>query len=169
MLRGATRLMQATVSAIGIVVLLFGVFLFPEFSREAALVADAASQRISPWFSYVNYTFLAGLYAAMVPFFIAIFQTMKLLCYINKKKAFSDLSVKALKVIKYCALAVCAFYMAGVMPIAYCFADLDDAPGVVLIFLVIGLAPFVIATFAAILQTLLREAIAIKAENDLTV
>jgi len=169
MQRGATFLMRAVVLFIGIVVLIFSIALFPEISKEAAMIAEVASLRISTWFAFVNLVFLVGLYAAVIPFFFALHQTLKLLSYIDKKKAFSDLSVKALRNIKYCAFAICALYMASIMPLIFCFAEFDDAPGLVLIGFVIGLSPVVIATFAAILQRLLQEAIDIKSENDLTI
>lgn len=51
----------------------------------------------------------------------------------------------------------------------YLFADKDDAPGVIVIGLVIIFASIVIGVFAAVLQKLLKEAIDIKLENDLTV
>lgn len=154
---------------IGIVVLVFSIFLFPELVRETAGVAGTAAERISPLFSVVNVVFMVGLYAGTVPFFFALYQTLKLLGYIDKKKAFSELSVKVLKNIKNCAVAVCALFMVSVMPLVYCIAELGDAPGFVLIWFVIGLAPFVVATFAAILQKLLQEAIEMKSENDLTI
>lgn len=48
-------------------------------------------------------------------------------------------------------------------------AERDDAPGIIVIGLIIIFASMVIAVFAAVLQKLLKEAIAIKSENDLTV
>ena len=48
-------------------------------------------------------------------------------------------------------------------------AEIDDAPGIIVIGLVIIFASMVIAVFAAVLQRLLQEAIDIKSENDLTV
>lgn len=111
---------------------------------------------------------LQGLYVLAVPFFIAVYQAMKLLSYIDGNKAFSDLSVRALKQIKFCAVAVGALLSAG-MPYVYVVADRDDAPGVILIGLVIIFAAMVVAVLAAVLQRLLTDAIAIKSENDLTV
>lgn len=110
----------------------------------------------------------AGLYAPAIPFFIALYQALKLLSYIDKNQAFSDMSVQALKNIKYCALTISGLFAAG-MPYIFYVADRDDAPGVALIgFIIIG-ASLVIAVFAAVLQRLLRDALAIKSENDLTV
>jgi hypothetical protein len=111
---------------------------------------------------------LLGMYVTAIPFFIALYQTLKLLNYIDTNKAFSPLSVKALKNIKYCAIIISAWYTVG-MPYIFYVADQDDAPGVVAIGLVIIFASFVIAVFAAVLQRLLQNAIAIKTENDLTV
>jgi MFS family permease len=111
---------------------------------------------------------LAGLYIPSVPFFYAIYQTMKLLRYIDKNTAFSDASVTALKNIKLCGTAIALLFSAG-MPYIYYVADKDDAPGVVAIGMVIVGASIAVAVFAAVLQRLLQNAIAIKSENDLTV
>lgn len=111
---------------------------------------------------------LIGLYVAAIPFFAALYQTLKLLQYIDKNEAFSPLSVKALQAIQYCALIISGLFAAG-LPYIYHVADKDDAPGVVAVALVITFASFVIATFAAVLQKLVQNAIDIKNENDLTV
>jgi hypothetical protein len=111
---------------------------------------------------------LLGLYVAAVPFFAALYQTLKLLQYIDKNEAFSNLSIKALTFIKYCALAITTLFAVG-MPYIYHVADKDDAPGVLALALVIAFASFVIATFAAVLQKLVQNAIDIKTENELTV
>jgi len=111
---------------------------------------------------------LLGLYVPAIPFFFSLYQALKLLSYIDENKAFSDLSVTSLKHIKNCAIIISALFAAG-MPYVFYVADKDDAPGVVLIGLVIISASAVIAIFAAVLQKLLRNAIDIKSENDLTV
>ena len=101
-------------------------------------------------------------------FYFALYQAFKLLSYIDKNKAFSELSVKALKNIKYCAITISILYVV-VMPFVYLVAETDDAPGLIVIGMVIIFASMVIAVFAAVLQRLLKEAIDIKSENDLTV
>lgn len=111
---------------------------------------------------------LLGMYVSAVPFLGALYQTLKLLKYIDKNKAFSPLSVAALKNIKYCAITISALYTAG-MPYIFYVAERDDAPGVAALGFVIIFASFVIAVFAAVLQRLLQNAIDIKSENDLTV
>jgi hypothetical protein len=111
---------------------------------------------------------LFGMYITAMPFFIALYQTLKLLGYIDKNKAFSNVSVSALKKIKYCALVISILYAAG-MPYIVIVADKDDAPGVIVLGLIVVFASGVIATAAGVLQKLVQHAIDIKSENDLTV
>ena len=111
---------------------------------------------------------LLGLYVAAIPFFVALYQAMKLLDYIDKNAAFSEQSAKALINIKYCAIIISGLFAAG-MPYIYTVAERDDAPGVVLMGLTITFASLVVATFAAVLQKLVQNALTIKTENDLTV
>src|SRR3989344_1514970 len=105
---------------------------------------------------------------AALPFFFGLYQGLLLLRYIEKGTAFSQLSVKAIQNIKYCAFAISVLYAAG-MPYIIYVADKDDAPGAVMMGLVFIFAPLVTCVFAAVLEKLLRNAIDIKAENDLTV
>lgn len=76
--------------------------------------------------------------------------------------------MRALRNIKNCAIAISGLYALG-MPLFYLVADKDDAPGIIAIGMIIIFASIVIAVFAAVLQKLLKEAIDIKSENDLTV
>jgi hypothetical protein len=111
---------------------------------------------------------LFGAYLTLIPFFFAVYQTFKLLGYIDKNKAFSQLSVKVLKRIKYSAAIISLMY-AAFLPYVYIVAQKDDAPGVILIGMFLVFVPFVVATAVAVFEKLLRSAIDIKSENDLTV
>ncbi len=111
---------------------------------------------------------LLGMCVAAIPFFFGLYQALKLLRYIDRNVAFSVLSVQALRKIKFSAIAISALYAAG-MPYIYYVAEKDDAPGVILIGLVLVAAPMVVAVFAEILLKLLQSAINLKSENDLTV
>jgi hypothetical protein len=152
--KGSTFILKATIALIGLVVLVTAIFsLHPVIASE-----DVGMYR----------PILVGMYVSMIPFYIALYQALKLLGYIDLNTAFSGISVKALMTIKNCAIAIAAMYALG-MPYIYVVADRDDAPGVIVIGLVIIGASLVVATFAAVLQKLLKNAIDIKAENDLTV
>lgn len=158
--RGSTFFLRGAVIAIGLVVLALCVFALPAIWR--------AVPGEYPNHAYVFYCVLIAFYAAAVPFFAALFQAMRLLSYIDANKAFSKLSVKALKRIAYCALAISAVFVAN-LPFMYIWAENDDAPGLVIVGMFMVLAPFTVAVFAALLQRLFQQAIAIKSENDLTV
>ncbi|KQU20423.1 hypothetical protein ASG65_05075 [Bacillus sp. Leaf13] len=160
MKRGTTLFLKIAVILIGIPVLALCIFLVPEIAKFAA--------ELYPDMTYIKYLVLIDLYASAIPFYFALYQAFKLLSYIDKNKAFSELSVRALTKIKYCAITISIFYVVG-MPLFYLIAELDDAPGIILIGLVIIFASMVIAVFAAVLQRLLQEAIDIKSENDLIV
>jgi hypothetical protein len=155
-----TLFLKAVVILIGILVLALCIFLVPKIGNFSA--------ELFPDIAYMNHLVLIDLYATAIPFYFALYQTFKLLNYIDKNKAFSDLSVKALRTIKYCAITFSALYVIG-MKLFYFMAEVDDAPGIILIGMVMIFASMVVAFFAAVLQKLLKEAIDIKSENDLTV
>lgn len=154
MKEGSTLFLRGTVIAIGLIVLALCVYSLP-----VGISSDNTG---------MYRPILLGLYVPAVPFFVALYEAMKLLSYIDTNKAFSDVSVKALMNIKYCAITISILFAAG-MPYIYIVADRDDAPGVVALGLVVVGASIVIATFAALLQKLLKNAIDIKSENELTV
>ncbi|MED1018093.1 DUF2975 domain-containing protein [Bacillus atrophaeus] len=160
MKRGTTLFLKIALFLIGIPVLALCIFLVPEIANFAA--------ELYPDIAYINYLVLINLYASAIPFYFALYQAFKLLSYIDKNKAFSELSVKSLKNIKYSAITISILFVVG-MPLFYLMAEKDDAPGIILIGLVVIFASMVIAVFAAVLQKLLKEAIDIKSENDLTV
>ncbi len=154
MKQGSTLFLKFVVSLIGLAALALCVFL------TQATISSGEEGDFLP--------ILVGMYITAIPFFFALYQTVKLLVYIDKSEAFSELSVKALKNIKYCAIAISALYAAGMPYIVYT-ADKDDAPGATVLGFVIILASIAIATFAAVLQKLLQDILDIKSENDLTV
>ncbi len=160
MKRVSTNFLRLVIFLIGLGVLALCIFALPAMWKGGSEEFPTASQAV--------FLIMIGLYATAVPFFIALWQALKLLSYIDQNKAFSDLSVKALRNIKYCAIAITILYM-GDVPLLYPIADADDAPGLIIIGAVIACAPLVVAVFAAVLQKLLQSAIDIKSENDLTV
>lgn len=160
MKRVSTLFLKGAVLFIGIPILLLCIFLVPELAR--------ISTSMLPDFTAIKYIVFIIFYASTVPFYFALYQAIQLLNYMDKQYAFSQRSVQALKKINYCALAI-AFLHLLVLPLFYVFAEIDDAPGVILVGLVVPFASLTIAVFAAVLQKLLEEAISIKSENDLTV
>lgn len=111
---------------------------------------------------------MMGMLIAAIPYFTGAYQTFWLLNNIDQKKIFTKSSMDALKIIKYCGIAIATLYGAG-LPYIFIVADQDDAPGVILLGLIFTFAPIVIAVFAAIIERLVHNASNLKQENDLTV
>jgi hypothetical protein len=155
-----TLFLKAVVILLGLPVLALCIFWVPEVPNFMA--------ELYPEATYLQYLVVIGFYATAIPYYIALYQTFKLLNYIDQNKAFSDLSVKALQNIKYCGTAISMLYVL-VMPLFYVVAELEDAPGAFIIGMVPMFASIVIVVFAAVLQKLLKNAIEIKSELDLTI
>ncbi|NWQ42819.1 DUF2975 domain-containing protein [Bacillus sp. EB106-08-02-XG196] len=158
MKRGSTIFLRMAVFLIGTPVLALGIFGLTWLPKNPA----------NPEYAHMLYPIVIGMYVSVIPFFAALYQAFKLLSYIDSNQAFSELSVKALKNIKFCAMTISSLYVL-IIPFVFLVADLDDAPGLVIVGMVPVFASMVIAVFAAVLQRLLQEAIDIKSENDLTV
>jgi len=156
----STNFLRLVLILMAAIVLALCIFALPEMWKGGSAEFPMASNSVL--------MIVIGLYITAVPFFVALWQTFKLLSYIDKNTAFSDLSVQALKNIKNCAIVVSVVYVLFV-PLLFPIADADDAPGLIIFGMVIACAPISVAFFAAVLQKLLASAIEIKLENDLTV
>src|SRR5215471_12176934 len=76
---------------------------------------------------YFKDPFLAYAYIASIPFFVALYQAFKVLGYAGQNKVFSQAAVKALRTIKYCAIAIIGFVAVG--EIFIMLSDSDDRSG----------------------------------------
>ncbi len=158
MKRGSTLFLKLAVILMGVPVIALCIF----------VIFELAKNPVNPDYDHIIYPLVIGMYVSVIPFFVALYQAFKLLSYIDKNQAFSQMSVQALKNIKQCAIIISVLY-AIILPFVYMVAELDDAPGLIIVGMVPIFASMVIAVFAAVLQRLLQEAINIKSENDLTV
>lgn len=156
----STNFLRLAVIAIGAIILALCIFALP------AMWVHVDDEY--PRHTYVFYTILSLMYVSSVPFFIALRYALRILRLIDTNRAFSNISVGAIMRIKQCAMLISVIYVAA-LPFFYIWGDNDDAPGVVVLGMILVGAPLVIAVFAAVVQRLLREAIAMKSENDLTV
>jgi hypothetical protein len=121
----------------------------------------------NPETANLQYPFLVSAYVLFTPFFVALYQAFRLLTCIDRNKAFSELTVRALRYIKYCAITISILFVLGIIFVVI-FIE-GDRTGVIMLGLMGTFASSVIATFTAVLQKLLKEAINIKSENELTV
>ena len=117
---------------------------------------------------YFKDPFLALAYIGSIPFFVALYQAFKVLGYAGQNKIFSQAAVKALRTIKYCALAIIGFVVVEEIFIMLNHGS-DDAAGGVFMGVLITFGSIVFATAAAMFERILQNAVDIKSENDLTV
>ncbi|WP_411844125.1 DUF2975 domain-containing protein [Salinicoccus sp. HZC-1] len=160
MKRSSTLFLKFALIIIGLPVLAICIALMP-------MIVKNVGDGIEGW-DALMLGMLTIMYVTAIPFYMALFQAFKLLSYIDKNIAFSDQSVNALRKIKHYAMIMTGLYVLN-LPLFYIFAELDDAPGVIIVGMMFIFAPLVITVFAALLEKLLQEAIKIKTENDLTV
>ena len=121
MKRGSTIFLKIAVILIGIPVLALCIFL-------VASASEMMQQNSNPDFAYVNISHFNRLCMFQrYHFYVALYQAFKLLSYIDKNKAFSELSVKALKNIKYCAITISGLYVVG-MPFFFIYCGVRRRP-----------------------------------------
>ncbi|SOC44434.1 DUF2975 domain-containing protein [Ureibacillus acetophenoni] len=158
MKRGTTLFLKLALIIMGVPVLALGIFGVFYLMKNPA----------NPDYAHILYPIVIGMYLSVLPYFGALYQSFRLLNFIDKNEAFSQISVNALKFIKYCGITFSALYVI-VLPFVYVVAELDDAPGLIIVGMIPVFGGLVISVFAAVLQRLLQEAINIKSENELTV
>ncbi|MBQ6449036.1 MAG: DUF2975 domain-containing protein [Bacillus sp. (in: Bacteria)] len=158
MKKGTTLFLKLAVILIGIPVLALGIW----------GVFDLIKNPVNPKYAHILYPIVIGIYVSAIPFYMALYQALRILGYIDKNEAFSEVSIKALSRIKKDAIVISIVYVLMV-PFIFLLAQIEDAPGLILFGMVPIFASIVIAVFAAVLQRLLQQAIDIKSENDLTV
>lgn len=155
MSRGSTLFLKTVIVMLGLAVLALCVFVLPEGIRQS-----------TNWLGYRP--LLLGMYLPAIPFYIGLYQGIKLLRLIDNDQAFSTSAINSLTIIRLCGIVIGTMYLIGI-PYIFYLAQMDDAPGVALIGLVFAFTPLVIAVFAAVIQRLLQNTVEIKTENDLTV
>ncbi len=163
MKKGLTSITKGVICLMALAVIAVCAILLPELAREEA-VGKATPPTVYPY--------LIGAWVLALPIFFALHQTLKLLSYIDGNKAFSDLSVKALQNIKLSAIAFSTMIALGaitVITMARMTDPREDVTALVALGFIFTFISGVIATFVAVLQRLLKDAITMKNENDLIV
>lgn len=157
MKRIATVFLQAVIVLIGVVVL---VLLLWEPHIEGV-------NKHARFFEVYLDVFIAYVYIMFIPFFVALYQAFKLLGYAGTNQVFSPEAVRALRTIKYCALAMVGFVVVSVLFMIN--EDPEDRPAGLFMRILIGFPSIVVATAAAMFERILQNAVDLKSENDLTV
>jgi hypothetical protein len=131
---------------------------------------EGRNAHATPFEIYFKDPFLALVYAGSIPFFIALYQAIRALGYVGRNQVFSPEVVKALRIIKYCALAIIGFVVVEELVILLMNDRDSDNPGAPIFMGILIIFPsIVVATVAAMFERILQNAVEMKTENDLTV
>lgn len=144
--RGSTIFLRLVLSMIAIGALAVCVFALPGMiSREAAKTPETAWQ---------IYLFLVGAYIQAALFLFALFQTFRLLSYIDRDMVFSEVCVRALRGIKRAALTIGLLMLLGVGWVLFLSAGTgEDSAGPVMIGFIGTFASSIVAAVTAVVQT----------------
>jgi hypothetical protein len=105
---------------------------------------------------YFNDPFLAYAYFASMAFFVGLYQAFKALGYVRRNNPFSPQVAKALRTIKYCAIACIGFVALGEVFIM--LQTSDDRAGGVFMGVLIATGSVIVAVTAAKLERLVQRA-----------
>lgn len=159
MKKSSTIFLQAVIVLIGILALAIMIRLPLTEGRAANL--DLFSIYADPFILYG--------YLASGAFFVSLYQAFKLLGYIGQGKVFSSGSVKALRIMKYCAIILSILIVLAGIYIRIFHAEGDDPAGFLAMCIVTAFVSVVVATAAAVFEKTLQSAVDLKSENDLTI
>jgi hypothetical protein len=156
MKRGSTIFLQVVIALLGVGVL---ALLLWEPQVEGRNV-NATLFEI-----YFKDPFLAYIYLAFVPFFVGLYQAFKILGYAQRNEIFFQRSVRALRIIKCCALTTAIFIVGAEAYIFIFVRGTDDVAGGVMMGAFIIFVSAIIATAAAVFQRILQNAVEKKSER----
>ena len=160
MKRSSTIFLQVVIVLLGIGVLTF-LILEPQ--------VEGRNVNATQFEIYFKDPALVYIYLAFVPFFVGLYQAIKLLGYARRNEVFSDRAVRSFKIIKICAIITGIFFIVAEAYLFIFISGTDDIAGGVAmgLFIIFGCA--VTATAAAVFERILQNAVEMKSENDLTV
>jgi hypothetical protein len=156
--RGSTTFLKVIIFLFGIAVLAVCIILLPEAARRDAIERPG---------DYSLYPLLVCAYGICITFSVALYQVFKLLTFIEKNNAFSELSLQSLKVIKKCAFTVIFFILLAIvyLRVQAQFTG-EDAAGPISLGLMGVLATSIIAAIVDALQKPLKNVPDIKSKNE---
>lgn len=115
---------------------------------------------------YFNDPFLAYAYFVSISFFVALYQAFKVLGYAGTNRLFSVATVKALRTIRFCALAMIAFVLVGEAFLM--LPNADELPPAIAMGLFILFGSTVVVTTTSVLEKTLQQALSKDAEKTST-
>lgn len=155
--RGSTTFLKVIIFLAGIAVLALCIWLPVMAIRDAKVHPDTA---------YFLIPFLVCAYGFCITFFVVLYQAFKLLAYIERDNAFSELSLKSLQVIKKCTFVVIFLIVLGIVNLkVIAKVTGDDPAGPISLSLMGILATSIITAMLDVLQKPLKNILE-KPKND---
>lgn len=156
--QGSTTFLKVIIFLLGIAVLTLCIFWLPVLAiREPKLHPGV----------YSLYPLLGYAYGCCIAFSVALYQAFRLLTYIERNNAFSELSLKSLKIIKKCGLTTIFFMVLGIVTLkVIAKVTRDDPAGPISLSLLGILVISIITAIVDVLQKLLKNLLDTKPEND---
>ncbi len=125
---------------------------------------EGRNANASPYETYFNDPFLAYAYTASVSFFVALYHAFKVLGFAGTNRLFSYAAVKAVRTIRFCAIAMIAFVVVGEVII---LPNADELPPPLFMGLLIFFGSTVIAAAMSMFEKSLLNEIGIPSESHL--
>ncbi len=159
MKRTSILFLRAVLVLIGMVAL-FILIRFP-LTEGRAVGLDLPSIYLDPFIIYG--------YISSIAFFVALYKAFKLLGYIARDKLFTLDSIRTLRSIKYCAIILSVLILIAGLFIRIFHDPEDDAAGFLAMCIITIFISITVAIAVAVLERILRNAVDMKSENDLTI
>ncbi len=156
--QGSTTFLKVIIFLLGIAVLALCIFWLP--------ILAIREPKAHPG-DYSLYPLLGYAYGCCIAFSVALYQAFKLLIYIEGNNAFSELSLKSLKVIKKCGLTIIIFFVLGIVTLKVISKiSGDDPAGPISLSIMSILVTSIITAIVDVLQKLLKNLLDTKPENN---
>lgn len=148
--------------------LIVSVFCFVPLLLGTLLTIQLSTNSTNPFSNWQTTLFILVLYLILLVTLLLNFFLLRLVKTFPSKETFTKKSLKLSSKIRSCLLCITILAF-GILPKFYQIADMSDSPGILLIAFVLLFIPFFIYILSSILIDLLKQAIYLKNDYDLTV
>lgn len=156
--QGSITFLKVIIFLVGIGVLALCIYWLPVTAIREATTRPG---------DYSLYPILGFVYGCCIAFSVALYQAFKLLTYIERNNAFTELSLKSLKVIKKSAFSTIFFIILGIVYLKVLAKVTGDDPAGPIALSTMGiLATSIIVAIVDVLQKLLKNLLDSKQEYD---
>jgi hypothetical protein len=144
----STLILKFAIIIIGTIVLTLSIF---------GLVAYIKEGPFNPRYDQILYPIFISVYLSTIPLYIVLYKGFVILNNIDYNMTFTNKTLSGLEVMKKCSLIITVIY-GLILPFIYIVADMADAPGFIIIMMLVMFVSFVFAVFFTLLQRVVQDA-----------